>query len=189
MAAASTAPSPSPVHRRPAARGVPCESPHFGLPCRAPPERMCVCGIRPQGRTCAPMQAEHETLSTSDEGLTTLGELIRTYLDDYAVRGLRSLNTARGRVQHLAAFFGRVTPAASITTAQIRQYQRARRAAGAALLQHEPLRRSDPMKADLSDRCCRTPVDRARSSDSRRCTRAASQSAARLASGLADRLR
>ena len=59
----------------------------------------------------------------------------------------------------------------------------------AALLQHEPLRRSDPMKADLSDRCCRTPVDRARSSDSRRCTRAASQSAARLASGLADRLR
>ena len=58
-----------------------------------------------------------------------------------------------------------------------------------ALLQHEPLRRSDPMKADLSDRCCRTPVDRARSSDSRRCTRAASQSAARLASGLADRLR
>ena len=78
------------------------------------------------------MQAEHETLSTSDEGLTTLGELIRTYLDDYAVRGLRSLNTARGRVQHLAAFFGRVTPAASITTAQIRQYQRARRAAGAA---------------------------------------------------------
>ena len=59
----------------------------------------------------------------------------------------------------------------------------------AALLQHEPLRRSDPMKADLSDRCCRTPVDRSRSSDSRRCTRAASQSAARLASGLADRLR
>ena len=58
-----------------------------------------------------------------------------------------------------------------------------------ALLQHEPLRRSDPRKADLSDRCCRTPVDRARSSDSRRCTRAASQSAARLASGLADRLR
>ena len=58
-----------------------------------------------------------------------------------------------------------------------------------ALLQHEPLRRSDPMKADLSDRCGRTPVDRARSSDSRRCTRAASQSAARLASGLADRLR
>ena len=26
-----------------------------------------------------------------------------------------------------------------------------------ALLQHDPLRRSDPMKADLSDRCCRTP--------------------------------
>ena len=81
------------------------------------------------------MQADHEKQSTSDRGPTgnpTLGELIDTYLDDYAVRGLRSLNTARGRVQHLAAFFGQERAAATLTTAEIRQYQRARRAAGAA---------------------------------------------------------
>ena len=44
----------------------------------------------------------------------------------------RSHSTARGRVAHLAAFFGRDARAATLTTYQIRQYQLARRAAGAA---------------------------------------------------------
>ena len=42
------------------------------------------------------------------------------------------VSTARGRTAHLAAFFGRAGRAAELTTHQIRQYQLARRAAGAA---------------------------------------------------------
>ena len=48
------------------------------------------------------------------------------------MRQFRSLGTARGRVAHLAAYFGRDARAAALTTYQMRQYQRARRAAGAA---------------------------------------------------------
>ena len=48
------------------------------------------------------------------------------------VRQFRSVSTARGRTAHLAAFFGRNARAAALTTYQIRQYQLARRAAGAA---------------------------------------------------------
>ena len=44
----------------------------------------------------------------------------------------RSHSTARGRTAHLTAFFGRAARAAALTTHQIRQYQLARRAAGAA---------------------------------------------------------
>ena len=62
----------------------------------------------------------------------TLGDLIDAYLQDYQVRQFRSHSTARGRVAHLAAFFGRAARAAALTTHQIRQYQLARRAAGAA---------------------------------------------------------
>ena len=62
----------------------------------------------------------------------TLGTLLDAYLQDYHVRQFRSLGTARGRVAHLAAFFGRETRATSLTTYQICQYQLARRAAGAA---------------------------------------------------------
>ena len=62
----------------------------------------------------------------------TLGALIDAYLQDYEVRQFRSVSTARGRVAHLAAFFGRAARAAGLTTHQIRQYQLARRAAGAA---------------------------------------------------------
>ena len=54
------------------------------------------------------------------------------YLQDYQVRQFRSHSTARGRVAHLTAFFGRAARAAGLTTYQIRQYQLARRAAGAA---------------------------------------------------------
>ena len=62
----------------------------------------------------------------------TLGDLIDAYLQDYQVRQFRSQSTARGRTAHLAACFGRAARAAALTTYQIRQYQLARRAAGAA---------------------------------------------------------
>ena len=62
----------------------------------------------------------------------TLGDLSAAYLQDYQVRQFRSHSTARGRVAHLTAFFGRAARAAALTTHQIRQYQLARRAAGAA---------------------------------------------------------
>ena len=62
----------------------------------------------------------------------TLGNLIDAYLQDYQVRQFRSQSTARGRTAHLTAFFGRAARAAALTTHQIRQYQLARRAAGAA---------------------------------------------------------
>ena len=48
---------------------------------------------------------------------------------DYQVRQFRSQSTARGRVAHLTACFGRDARAAALTTYQIRQYQLARRAA------------------------------------------------------------
>ena len=62
----------------------------------------------------------------------TLGDLSDAYLQDYQVRQFRSHSTARGRTAHLTAFFGRAARAAALTTQQIRQYQLARRAAGAA---------------------------------------------------------
>ena len=62
----------------------------------------------------------------------TLGDLIDAYLQDYQVRQFRSHSTARGRVAHLTAFFGRDARADALTTYQIRQYQLTRRAAGAA---------------------------------------------------------
>ena len=88
----------------------------------------------------------HETGSTATPGTPsaappprtfgpqgpTLGALIDAYLQDYQVRQFRSHSTARGRTAHLAAFFGRNARAAALTTYQIRQYQLARRAAGAA---------------------------------------------------------
>ena len=63
----------------------------------------------------------------------TLGDLSDAYLQDYQVRQFRSVSTARGRTAHLTAFFGRAARAAALTTHQIRQYQLARRAAGAVL--------------------------------------------------------
>ena len=62
----------------------------------------------------------------------TLGDLSDAYLQDYQVRQFRSPSTARGRIAHLTACFGRDAHAAALTTYQIRQYQLARRAAGAA---------------------------------------------------------
>ena len=53
----------------------------------------------------------------------TLGDLSDAYLQDYHVRQFRSPSTARGRIAHLVAFFGRDAHAAALTTYQIRQYQ------------------------------------------------------------------
>ena len=61
-----------------------------------------------------------------------MGDLSDAYLQDYQVRQFRSRSTARGRVAHLTAFFGRAARATTFTTHQIRQYQLARRTAGAA---------------------------------------------------------
>ena len=69
---------------------------------------------------------------TFDPQGPTLGELSDAYLQDYHVRQFRSQSTARGRIAHLTACFGREARAAALTTYQIRQYQLARRAAGAA---------------------------------------------------------
>ena len=76
----------------------------------------------------------HETGATAPPPRTfgsqgpTLGELSDAYLQDYQVRQFRSQSTARGRIAHLTACFGRDARAAALTTYQIRQYQLARRA-------------------------------------------------------------
>ena len=64
-------------------------------------------------------------------GFVTFDDLVAWYLDDYEVRRLRTLDTARGRVANLRATFGG-RPATAITTDAIRTYQRTRRGAGAA---------------------------------------------------------
>ena len=61
----------------------------------------------------------------------TFDALAAWYLNDYAVRRLRTLNTARGRVANLRAVFTG-WQATAITSEAVRTYQRTRRAAGAA---------------------------------------------------------
>ncbi len=61
----------------------------------------------------------------------TFDTLATGYLDDYVLRRLRTLDTARGRVANLRAVFGG-WEAMRITTEAIRDYQRARRTTGAA---------------------------------------------------------
>ena len=61
----------------------------------------------------------------------TFDALAAWYLDDYIVRHLRTLDTARGRVANLRAVFGG-WPATAITTEAIRDYQRRRRLVAAA---------------------------------------------------------
>ena len=60
----------------------------------------------------------------------TFAELAEAYLHDYEVRDLRSLDTAKGRVAHLTAFFG-PDKALAVTTDRIRAYQLHRKQAGA----------------------------------------------------------
>ena len=72
------------------------------------------------------------TTAPSPGAVPSLGALMDGYLEDYAVRGFRSRSTARRRLTHLTTFFGREARAEGVTTYQVRQYQRARREAGAA---------------------------------------------------------
>src|SRR5688500_15214887 len=58
-------------------------------------------------------------------------DMAAAYVEEYALRQLRTLTTARLRVTHLAAFFGGMA-AAAITAPLIRLYQAARRNKGAA---------------------------------------------------------
>ena len=64
-------------------------------------------------------------------GARTFDDLAAWYLDDYAVRGLRTLNTARGLVANLRAMFTG-WQATAITSDAVRTYQRTRRASGAS---------------------------------------------------------
>ena len=64
-------------------------------------------------------------------GPLTFDHLAAWYLDDYLVRRLRTVDTARGRVANLRATFGG-QPATVMTTEAIRSYQRTRLAAGVA---------------------------------------------------------
>ncbi len=72
-----------------------------------------------------------ERRGSAPSAALTFDALAAWYLDDYGVRQLRTLDTARGRVANLRAVFGG-WPATTITTEAIRSYQRRRRAAGAA---------------------------------------------------------
>ena len=65
------------------------------------------------------------------DGPLTFDHLAAWYLDDYLVRRLRTVDTARGRVANLRATFGG-QPATVMTTEAIRSYQRTGLAAGAA---------------------------------------------------------
>ena len=58
-------------------------------------------------------------------GPLTFDHLAAWYLDDYLVRRLRTVDTARGRVANLRATFGG-QPATVMTTEAIRSYQRTR---------------------------------------------------------------
>jgi hypothetical protein len=60
----------------------------------------------------------------------TFDILAQAYLEDYVLQRYRSLNTARGRVEHLRAAFGgwRVE---QITSDEVRNYQLQRRKQGA----------------------------------------------------------
>jgi integrase len=57
-------------------------------------------------------------------------DLARGYVEDYELRQLRTLKTARARVEHLRPFFGQMD-AAAIRAGHIRAYQRRRRDEGA----------------------------------------------------------
>lgn len=71
------------------------------------------------------------TPQSSAPSVVTLGTLIDAYLQEYEVRQFR-LDIDRGRAAHLRAYFGEACPVAEITTWRIREYQIARRQAGAA---------------------------------------------------------
>ncbi len=72
-----------------------------------------------------------ECAESGPTGGVTFDTLATAYLDDYVLRRLRTLDTARGRVANLRAVFGGWVVTA-ITAESVKDYQRTRRAAGAA---------------------------------------------------------
>ena len=62
----------------------------------------------------------------------TLSSLVDIYLEDYELRQFSTLNTARGRVAHLASVLGKDRRATDMTPSMIRQYQMSRRREGAS---------------------------------------------------------
>jgi integrase len=72
-----------------------------------------------------PMSRGHPVL-----GVLRFDDLARGYLEDYELRQLRSVDTARARVEHLRTVFGHMD-AAAIGAGHVRAYQRRRRDEGA----------------------------------------------------------
>ena len=98
-----------------------------------------------------------EGRSRAPSEVLTFDDLAAWYLDDYAVRRLRTLNTARGRVANLRAVFGGWR-ATAITTEAIRTYQRTRRAAGAAAATVN--RETSALSRMLRERATRDSIER-----------------------------
>ena len=77
----------------------------------------------------------HETGATAPPPRTfgpqgpTLGDLSDAYLQDYQVRQFRSQSTARGRIAHLTACFGRDARAAAGRTRRAKRQMYHRQAA------------------------------------------------------------
>ena len=76
-------------------------------------------------------EREFAERQVADSPKLSFDDLAAAYVEEYAIRQLRTLSTARLRVAHLTAFFGGIA-AAAITAALIRLYQAARRKHGAA---------------------------------------------------------
>ena len=70
-----------------------------------------------------------ERVESGPTGAVTFDALATWYLDDYRLRGLRTLDTARGRVANLRAVFAGWV-ATRITTDAIGDYQRTRPGGG-----------------------------------------------------------
>jgi site-specific recombinase XerD len=68
---------------------------------------------------------------TSSLGCVRFDDLVRGYLDDYALHGYRAVKSARSRVAQLRRRCGTLA-AKEITSATIRRYQLERRQEGAA---------------------------------------------------------
>jgi hypothetical protein len=76
-------------------------------------------------------EREAAARQAGDAPRVTFDTLAAGYLEEYAIRELRTLNTARGQIANLTRVFGGMQ-AALIAATQIRRYQAARRQQGAA---------------------------------------------------------
>ena len=85
-----------------------------------------------RGKSRAGKGKRRRQQGVSARGALTLNVLIEGYLEDYVVRRFRSVDTARGRVAHLRAFFGGQRPVKEISALAVREYQLHRGDEGAA---------------------------------------------------------